>query len=433
METITVGILGIAGLLVLLATGMPIGIAMSVVGVIGFGALASMDAAIGLFGIVPYATCASYTLSVLPLFILMGEFAFRSGLSSELFTAFHRWIGFLPGGLAMASVAGCAGFGAICGTSPATAATMGTIAIPEMKKYRYSPSLATGAVAAGGTLGIMIPPSMGFIMYGVVTENSIVKLFTAGMLPGILLASMFCGTIWYIVRKDPGKGPAGPRFTIKEKMAVLKLTWGIIALFVIMIGGMLIGLFTATEGAAVGAFGSLLFMIGKRKMSWKNLSLALLETGKVASMVFVIMIGAYLFGYFLTATKIPVFVTGVLTGLPLPPTMVLICILVFYMFLGCIMDALAMIVLTVPIFYPTVIALGYDPIWFGVLIVVIMEQALITPPVGMNCYIIAGVDPETPLEKIFTGIGPFWVTMLIFVVILILFPQIPLLLPNLIH
>lgn len=430
METITVGLIGVVALLVLLASGMPIGISMSVVGVMGFGVLTSFDAAVGLLKLVPYSTCASYTLSVLPLFILMGEFAFHSGLSSELFNACYRWLGFLPGGLAMSSVGGCAGFAAICGTSPATAATMGTIALPEMKKYNYSPALATGSVAAGGTLGILIPPSMGFILYGVVTENSIAKLFVSGIIPGIFLALMFMMVIYITVKRDPKSGPPGPKFTMGEKIIALKGTWGILVLFLFIIGGMMGGWFTATEAAAVGAFGALIFMIGKRKFTWKNLNSCLLETGKISAMVFIIMIGAYLFGYFLTATRIPVFVTEFVTGLPLPPTMILIAILIFYILLGCIMDALAMIVLTVPIFYPAVMSLGFDPIWFGVLIVIVMEQALITPPIGMNVYVIAGVS-DVPLETIFKGVLPFWITMFIFIALLIVFPQLVLFLPNL--
>lgn len=433
MDPIFVGVVGIVALLALIAIGMPVGFVMCIVGFGGYAALTSFAAAFGLLKIVPYETCANYSLSVIPLFILMGYFALYSGLSRELFTFFYRWMGFVPGGLAIATVGGCAGFAAICGASPATAATMGTVAIPEMKKYNYKSSLATGCVAAGGTLGILIPPSIGFILYGIMTENSIIELFTAGIIPGILLASLFMLTIYIMAKRNPEMAPAGPKFPLRERLEALKGIWAIVFLFVFVIGGMMAGWFSPTEAAAVGAFGALLFMIIKGQCTFTNLYNCLLDAGKTISMTFIIMIGAYLFAYFLAITRIPTTLTEIISNLQVPPTIIMIGILLFYLGLGCIMDAIAMILLTVPIFYPVVISLGFNPIWFGVLVVVIMEQALITPPVGMNVYIIHGVAKDVPLETIFKGIFPFWIVMLAFLTILFIFPDIATFLPSIVN
>ncbi|KUO63086.1 MAG: C4-dicarboxylate ABC transporter permease [Gracilibacter sp. BRH_c7a] len=430
MDPIIVGIIGIVVLLVLIIIGMPIGFVMCLVGFGGYAYLTSFKAALGMLKMVPFEACSSYTLSVVPLFILMGYFAFYSGLSRDLFNVFYRWLGFVPGGLAIASIGGCAGFASICGASPATAATMGTIVIPEMKKYKYDMGLATGSVAAGGTLGILIPPSVGFILYGVISENSIRELFVAGIVPGLLLASLFMLTIYIIAKINPEKGPAGPKFSLKEKVEALKGVWGIVLLFVGVIGGMMFGLFTPTEAAAIGAFGALLFMVFRGQCTFENLRNCLFDTGRTTAMVFIIMIGAFIFGYFLAITRIPATLTEVISALPLPPTVIMIGIIALYLVLGCIMDAIGMILLTIPIFYPVVISLGFDPIWFGVLVVVIMEQALITPPVGLNVYIIHGVAKDVPLETIFKGVLPFWIVMLFFIAILLVFPDIALFLPS---
>ena len=430
MDPIMVGIIGILVLLVLIIIGMPIGFVMCLVGFCGYAYLTSFKAALGMLKIVPFEACSSYTLSVIPLFVLMGYFAFYSGLSRDLFNVFYRFLGFVPGGLAIASIGGCAGFASICGASPATAATMGTIVIPEMKKYKYDMGLATGSVAAGGTLGILIPPSIGFILYGIITENSIRELFVAGIIPGIFLAGLFMLVIYIMAKKNPAKGPPGPKFSTKEKIEALKGVWGIVLLFVCVIGGMMFGLFTPTEAAAIGAFGALLFMIFRGQCTLENLRNCLFDTGRTTAMVFIIMIGAFVFGYFLAITRIPATLTEVISSLPFSPTVIMIGIVVLYLALGCIMDAIGMILLTIPIFYPVVIALGFDPIWFGVLVVVIMEQALITPPVGVNVYIIHGVARDVPLETIFKGILPFWLMMLLFIAILFIFPDIALFLPS---
>ncbi|KKM12736.1 C4-dicarboxylate ABC transporter permease [Clostridiales bacterium PH28_bin88] len=430
MDPLVVGVVGVFVMFVLMALGMSIGVAMAVVGFVGFAYVVSWDAAVGLLKTVPYSSAANYALSVVPLFVLMGQFAFSSGLSRELYFVCYRWLGHLPGGLAMATIGGCAGFAAICGSSPATAATMGTVALPEMKKYNYHPSLATGSIAAGGTLGILIPPSVGFVIYGIITENSIGKLLLAGVVPGVVLTLLYMIAIYLVVRNDPSKGPAGPKVSFSEKIKALKDVWGILTLFLVVIGGMFVGLFTATEAAAVGAFGAFLFLAFRGKLTWETLKDCLLGTGRTTAMIFVILIGAYIFGYFLTVTKIATSLAEFISTLPVPSTLILISILIVYIILGCIMDALAMILLTVPIFYPVITSLGFDPIWFGVIMVVVMEQALITPPVGMNVYVIGGVAKDVPLDTIFKGVIPFWLAIMVFLAILIAVPQLALFLPN---
>lgn len=431
MSSLAIGLAGIVLLVIIMLLGTPIGIAMGLVGFCGFAYVAGADAALGVLKTVPYSTAASYALSVIPLFVLMGQFAFYSGLSKELYDAAYKWLGRFPGGMAMATIAGCAGFAAICGSSPATAATMGTVALPEMKKYKYHPGLATGSIAAGGTLGILIPPSVGFILYGVITQQSIGKLFLAGIIPGIVLAALFILTIWLVVLKRPDLGPPGPRVSFREKLMATGRTWGILLLFFVVIGGMLLGVFSPTEAAAVGAFGAMFMAFAKGLMKWRVLVDCLLDTGRVTAMIFLILIGAMIFGYFLAVTKLPMQLADFLTGLDMPRYVILTGIILIYMFLGCIMDSLAMVLLTVPIFYPVVTGLGFDPIWFGVIMVIIMEQGLITPPVGLNVFVIGGIARDTELYTIFRGIFPFWITMLIMIVILVIFPQIALFLPNL--
>ncbi|MCL6476930.1 MAG: TRAP transporter large permease [Peptococcaceae bacterium] len=430
MDPLIVGVIGVLVMFALMALGMSIGVAMAVVGFAGFAYVAGWGAAVGLLKTVPYSSAANYSLSVIPLFVLMGQFAFSSGLSRELYFVCYRWLGHLPGGLAIATIGGCAGFAAICGSSPATAAAMGTVALPEMKKYKYHPSLATGSIAAGGTLGILIPPSIGFVIYGIITGNSIGKLLLAGVVPGIVLALLYIIAIYLLVRNDPGKGPAGPKVGFTEKIKALKDVWGILTLFLVVIGGMFVGFFTATEAAAVGAFGAFMFLAFRRKLTWGTLKVCLLGTGRTTAMIFVILIGAYIFGYFLTVTKIATSLAEFISTLPAPPTIILISILIVYIILGCIMDSLAMIMLTVPIFYPVIISLGFDPIWFGVIMVVVMEQALITPPVGMNVYVIGGVAKDVPLDTIFKGILPFWLAIIVLIAILIAVPQLALFLPS---
>lgn len=430
-NNLVIAAVGIAIMFVLMILRLPIGVAMGVVGLAGFTYIVGPEGAFGLLQTVPYSTARDYALSVIPLFILMGNFAFSSGLSRELYTAGYKWLGHLPGGLAIATVAACAGFGAICGSAPATAATMGTVAIPEMRKYKYDDSIATGCVAAGGTLGLLIPPSVGFIIYGILTQQSIGKLFMSGIMVGILLAVLFSIIIIVIAKRNPELAPCGEKASLKQRMRSIKDIWGTVLLFVVVIGGMMIGLFTATEGAAIGAFGALLISILRRQLTWKTFSWSVLETGRTTAMIFAIMIGAYLFGYFLTVTGLPNALATFITSLKVSRYLIMAGIFFIYVFLGCIMDSLAMILLTVPIFYPGIMALGFDPIWFGAFIILVINQGLITPPVGMNVFIIKGVARDVPLHTIFKGVLPFWLAIFACAILITVFPEIALFLPNL--
>jgi C4-dicarboxylate transporter DctM subunit len=428
-----IGILGIVSLVVLLMMGLHIGVSMLLVGFVGFLICTDFKAAFGVLSTVPYSTAENYSLCVIPLFVLMGQLAFYSGLSQDLYSTTYKWLGRLPGGLGVATVGACAGFAAICGSSSATAATMGTVALPEMKKYGYDGALSTGCLAAGGTLGILIPPSVGFILYGVIAEQSIGQLFAAGIIPGLLMAALFSLTIIIMSTRNPKLGPKGVKVSFREKLISLKDIVSIALLFLLVIGGMFLGWFTANEGAAIGAALALLFMILRRRFTFKSLVLALIDTAKTTAMIFMIMIGAYVFGYFLAVTQIPMLLANVVSGLNVSRYVVLVLILIVYIILGCLMDALAMVMLTVPIFMPVISNLGFDLIWFGVIMVMVMEQGAITPPVGMNSYVISGVAKDIPLATVFRGIIPFWFCMMITIVIITLFPDIALFLPKLLY
>lgn len=430
MSPLTIGIIGIALLFLLFATGMPIAFVMTLIGWLGYIYLGSVDGGLHILGISFYAGGTSYTLSVIPLFVLMGQFASHAGLSREIYLAVQRWIGHKRGGLAMATVGACAGFAAISGSSVATAATMGTVALPEMKKYGYGTSLATGTVAAGGTLGILIPPSATFVFYAILTEQSVGKLFIAGILPGILLALLFMLAINIQVRLNPKIAPRSEAAALKERISALKGVWGMLALFVIVMGGIYIGVFTPTEAAGIGAFGAFVFSIYKRNMTWKNFMDSLRMTGQNTGMIFIIVIGAYVFGYFLAVTRIPFELAEYMSGLKLSPYIILAGVVLIYTILGMFLDGWAIMVLTIPIIHPMMVDLGFDPIWFGVMVVIMLEMALITPPVGVNVFVIKGVVKDVPMYTIFRGIWPFWIAMLACLFILSIFPEIALFLPN---
>jgi C4-dicarboxylate transporter, DctM subunit len=429
MSAMQIGLAGIGGLLLLMALGMPIGFAMAISGFIGFICLKGFDPALGVLQGVPYATVFSVTLSVIPLFMLMGQFAFYSRLSEDLYDTAYKWLGGLKGGLAIATIAGCAAFSAICGSSSATAATMGYVSLPWMRKYSYEPSMATGVVAAGGTLGILIPPSLGFILYGIVTQESIGKLFLAGILPGIVLSLLFMVGIYIMVSFNPSLGPQGPQITWKDKFKSLKGIWATVFLFVLVMGGIYGGFFTPNEAGAIGAFGAFVIAIARKQMSWKSLSSSLLETGKTSVMILFIIVGAMIFSTFLTASTIPVKLAAYFSGSGLPPWTILAMVLVFYLVLGCFMDIASGLVLTLPIFYPIIMNAGYDSIWFGVIIVIMFELGLITPPVGLNVFVIKGVAKDVPMEVIFKGVMPFVGIIIAFIVILTIFPQIATIVP----
>ncbi len=424
------GILGIVLLFLLLAFRMYIGMAMAIVGFLGLWILIGFDAAMGILGITPLAEGSSYTLSVIPLFVLMGQFAFVSGISTDIYKTVYTWMGHLKGGLAMATILACAGFAAICGSSLATGATMGMAAIPEMKKYRYDDRLSTGCVAAGGTLGILIPPSIGFIIYGILTEVSIGKLFMAGFIPGILLASLFILTVFIQCSLNSMMGPRGEKTSLGEKIKSLSGTWGMLLLFVIVMGGIYKGIFTPTEAAGVGAFGAFLITCLKGKMNRKKLVECLLESGKTTAMIFLIIIGANIFSTFLGLARLPMGLVDFVTGLALPKIVILSGIILVFLLLGCVMDCYAIMILTVPIIFPVIEAMQFDPVWFGVIMVIVLEAGLITPPVGLNVFVLKSAAPDVPLTVIFRGIWPFLLAALFAIILIIIFPQIALFLPS---
>ena len=425
MNPLHVGILGCLSLLILLFTSMPVAFAMIAAGLAGFALIVTPQAAFSMVVADLYDTFSSYSLTVIPLFVFMGQVVFHAGISRRLFKTAYTWIGHLPGGLAMATVGACTGFGAICGSGPATAATMASVALPEMRRYGYSEELATG-----GSLGMLIPPSVVFIVYAIMTEQSIGALFLAGIVPGILIALLFCISIYLRCRMNKTLGPAGPQMSWLQRLRSLNGVVETLILFVAVIGGMFIGLFTPIEAAAIGAAGSLVIAAIKRQLSWQRMRRILLETVRTSVMVFFIVAGAVVFGRFLAVSQIPFVIARWLTGLPFPGWIVMFLIIAFFLAAGCFIDALALILLTIPIFYPVVLELGYNPVWFGVMVVVVTQMGVITPPVGMNVYVVSGIAREVPLQKIFKGSLPFLVMLLLAAVILVFFPGLSILLPG---
>lgn len=433
MTPVQVGIVGCVSLLVFLMASMPVAFAMAIVGFVGFAVVRSPEAAMSMISIDLYETFSSYSLTVIPLFVFMGQIAFHAGTSRRLFDAAYHWLGALPGGLAMSTVGACTGFGAICGSGPATAATMASVALPEMKRYKYDMELGCGAVAAGGSLGMLIPPSVVFIVYAIMTEQSVGKLFIAGIVPGLLIAFLFCLTIYLSCKLRPHLGPAAQRLSWSSKFASLAGVSETLVLFTVVIGGMFAGLFTPTEAAAIGAAGSLVIAATKRRLTPKMLARSLMETVRTSCMVMIIVTGAVIFGHFLAVTRIPFELASALSGLPLPGWSVMGLIILFYLVAGCFVDALGLILLTIPIFYPVVTQLGYDPVWFGVIIVVVTQMGVISPPVGVCVYVVSGIERDIPLQTIFRGALPFLAALIVAAIILIAFPQICLFLPNLVH
>lgn len=417
------GVSGMAFLMLLLILGMPIGFAMSIVGYIGLGVLGfNLTPALNSLGVSPYHTTASFILAVAPLFIFMGLLASEAGISQELFDTAYKWLGRLPGGLAMAAVAGCAGFAAVCGDSMATAVTMGSVALPEMRRKNYNPSLACGALAAGGTLGILIPPSVGFIFYALVTEESVGKLFIAGIVPGVLLAVMFMAAIWVMASLRPETAPRGEEVSLKEKMASLKGVIGMLILFGLILGGILGGFFSPTEGGAIGVVGAFLITVVRRKLTFKGLRRACEQTVLITCKLLMILIGVSILGYFMAASRLPFELAKVIVESGLDRYLVLAGVLVLFIILGCLMNVIPMILLTLPAIYPSITALGFDSIWFGVITVVIMEVGQITPPVGVNVFALSSVAEGVSMGSIFRGILPFFVCMVLLLGLLIAFP-----------
>jgi len=430
MSSDVVALVGFVALFVLMLLRVPVGMAMGLVGVTGFGYMVGSGPALKMVGQTSMRTVTDWNFAVVPLFLLMGSFATTSGMSRELFRAANAFLGHLRGGLGIATIAACGGFAAICGSSVATAATFSRVAYPEMRRYGYPQSFATGVIAAGGTLGIMIPPSTVFAVYGLITEQDIGKLFVAGILPGILAIAMYMLTITVIGYARPGYLPAGVRASWSERMEGVREVWATLLLFAFVIGGIYGGFFTATEAAGMGAAGAFLLGIARRRLSPTDIRRSLLEATRTTAAVFTVLIGAILFGYFLTITQTPQKVTEFLTALGLGRYGILALIMLMYLVLGCLMDALAMIILTVPIIFPVIKQLGFDPIWFGVIIVMTVELGLIHPPVGMNIFVIKSVVEDAKISTIFYGVLPFIITDVLRLIILIAFPMIALWLPS---
>lgn len=430
MSDALIGVVGIAVLFVCLVARLPVGMALLVVGFGGIWAIDGTRAAIATMSSEAYTSVTAYGLSIIPLFILMGNMAGAAGYSQKLYEAANAWIGRLRGGLASATVVGCAAFAAVSGSSVATAVTIGKVALPQMKRFGYRDGLATGSVAAGGTLGILIPPSTGFVLYAILTEESIGKLFIAGILPGILLAFLFVVVILIITTISPEEGPPGPATTMAEKLWATLHSLPLIGVILVSIGGIYLGFFTPVEAAGVGATLVTVLGLGTRAIKLRMLPDILLETVTTTAMLYLIIIGAHVFGPFLALTHIPELLASGLSDLGLGAYGTLSLILLGYIILGMFFDGLAMLVVTMPVVYPIVTGLGYDPIWFGVIAVIVIEMGLITPPVGINVFVVKGVASNVPMATIFRGVLPFWFAMAVCLLLLVLFPEIALYLPG---
>jgi tripartite ATP-independent transporter DctM subunit len=435
MSPAAIGFLGIGIMLVLFCTRMPVAFVMAVVGFTGFSVLTSVQGGLNMVSRSMYEVFVSYDLTTIPLFVLMGQLAFNAGISRRLFATAYRFFGHIRGGLAMATVSACTAFGAVCGSSPATAATMATVAIPEMKRFGYRDRLGAGAVAAGGGLGMVMPPSVVLIIYGVLTEQSIGRLFVAGILPAFMLTALFLAAIAITCRRHPDYGPPAEHFSWGERMRSLTGLTDTLIIFAVVLTGLFKGWFTPTEAAAVGAFSVLALGLVRRQLNWKLIMKSLEETLRTSCMILFLVAGAVVFGKFLAVTRIPFTTASLIGGLDIPPLAIMGLIVFIYFIGGCFMDSLAMVMLTVPVFYPVVMNLGYDPIWFGVIIVLVTEMGVITPPVGINVYVVYGVTTamkqNISLESIFRGIYPFLLATIVGIALLFLFPQIVTFLPSL--
>jgi C4-dicarboxylate transporter, DctM subunit len=432
MSEITVGVIGIVVLMFLFLLRVPVAFSMAIVGVAGFISVTTPEAGLSILARDIFEQFSSYSLSCIPLFILMGCFAFASGISRRLYNTTYAWLGHVRGGLIIATVMACAAFGAICGSSAATAATMGKIAIPEMKRYHYDDTLATGSVASAGTLGVMIPPSTVFLIYGILTEQSIGKLFIAGVLPGILLAILMMITVAILCWRNPNLAPPGARTSWKGRLRSLNGVVETLILFLFVIGGLFLGWFSPTQAGGVGAAGALIIGLVRRDVTWQRFFDALKDALQTSCMVVFCITGAIIFGHFMAVSRITSDLADWVAGLPFSPTVIMSAIIFFYFLGGTFMDSMGLIVLTIPIFFPIVMRLHYDPIWFGVMVVLIAEMGVISPPEGVNVFVIKAIAPEVPLQSIFKGVLPFLAAMIVCAVIIMIFPIIATVLPSLI-
>ena len=432
-EYTLVGLIGITTLILIFFTRLAVAYAMGIVGFVGYWYLTNFRAAVSLLSRDMYDVFSSYALALVPLFVFMGFIAYYSGVSARLYDMAYKCMGRVRGGLAMATVAACTAFGSICGSTTATAATMGTIGLPEMKRYNYGRRLATGCIAAGGGIGVLMPPSVILIIYGILTQLSIGKLFIAGIIPAFLIAGLFILAILIYCTIYPEEGPRGEAFSFKERLIAITEIWETMLVFLVVMGGIFFGFFTPTKAGAVGSFALLAIAVFQGKLSWENFKRAIFDTLKTSSMVIMLVAGATIFGHFLALTRIPMEGANLVANLNWPGWAVISVICLIYFVGGCFIDALALITLTIPIFYPIVADLGYDLIWFGVIIVLITQMGIITPPVGVNVYIVKGLDVEIPLEEIFIGVIPFILALVVGTIIMIAFPGLATFLPDLIR
>lgn len=424
MSLITIALLGLLVLFILMVFRMPISFSMFIVGFFGLMVVASPEAAYSVLTTDLWNQFSNYTMSVIPLYILMGEIIFRTGVTESLFKAAYNWVGHLRGGMAATVVLSSAGFAAICGSNSATAAAMGTMALPELKKYRYDETLSTGVVAAGGTLGIIIPPSTVLLVIALQTEQSVRQLFVASVIPGLILTTLFLSMVFYLCQRNPVMGPAGPRVSLKEKMASLTGAVPTLVLFAFVIGGLYRGWFTPTESGAFGAFGAMVIALVMRKLTFKKLSESLFGTLKSATMVTTLVIGAMVFSRFLAITRLPYEVADFTSALQVPDVIILTAILLIFVIGGGMMDALGFLIISIPIFFPTIIALGYDPVWFAVLLCIVTSAGAITPPVGVTVFVVKGLSPDTPIMSIFKGACYFLIPYFVIISLLTAFPGI---------
>lgn len=432
MSLTIIGIIGIAALLFILFTfGMPVGFAMGIVGFCGFSYVISLDAGFNMIATVIWDTFSKYGLTVIPLFIFMGQIAFYSGVNEKLYNAAYKWVGHVRGGIAMATVMACSAFAAICGSNAATAATMTTVALPQMNKYKYEPMLSTGAIACGSTLGVVIPPSVVLIIIGLSTELSIAKLFYGGLAAGILLALLLMITVYVLCIIYDDWGPVGEKTTFKEKLQSLSGAVEMLILFLVVMIGLYVGLFTPTEAGAIGSFFAVLIGLIQRRLSWKDFKNSVTDTLKISCMVIVIITGALIFGRFLAITRIPYNIAAWVATLPFSKLTIMAIIFIIYLIGGAIMDALALLLITIPIFFPVAEGLGYDPIWFGVTITIVTTLGAVTPPVGATTYVVGGMAKNVPLERVFQGVTYFLPAYILCVIIMMLFPDLVLYLPSL--
>ena len=422
---------GFAILLLLVFLGFPLGFAMVAVGFVGFGVVRGWEPALETVGQLILDFAMSYSFSVLPLFVLMGAFVYRAALSEDLYDASNAWLGHHKGGLAMATVAACGGFSAVSGSSVATAATMAKVAMPSMRRYRYNENLAAGTIAAGGTMGILIPPSIALVIYGIIVEEDVGKLFIAGIIPGIITVLLYIFVIKALIAFRPELGPPGPWTSWPDRFRALKSVWGIVALFVLVLGGIYLGVFTPTEAGGIGAVGAAVFAVMRRKMGWREFFGGLVEAGQTTTMVFSVAFGAIILSNFMNVSGMPVQIVDWVDSLDIPPITVVLVICLIYVVLGCVFEGIGMILLTVPIFFPVVDSLGFDLVWFGIVVIMVTEISLITPPIGMNVFVLKTLLPEMSLWGIFSGIGPFFLADIVRLLLVIFIPGLALYLPSL--